>query len=100
MKRFDVNKTLLRPKAVYLKSDIQTDSKIRAEQIDTITTSLENDLPKLYEMIKGESGDREVHHIIYLIYFFRQESDNALLKRAGDEIRRLNEAIANQKKLR
>jgi hypothetical protein len=39
---------------------MQTDSKIRAEQIETITTSLENDLPKLYEMIKGESGDREV----------------------------------------
>ena len=47
-------------KAVYLKSDIQTDSKIRVEQIETITTSLENDLPKLYEMIKGESGEREV----------------------------------------
>jgi hypothetical protein len=34
------------------------------EQIDTITTSLENDLPKLYEMIKGEGAEREVFRLM------------------------------------
>ncbi|CAD8118828.1 unnamed protein product [Paramecium sonneborni] len=74
-------------KVVYLKSDIQTESKIRQEQIENITTSLENDLPKLYEMVKSEGQDRE-------------DNDNGTLRRAGDEIRRLNEGLGNQKKLR
>ncbi|CAD8092175.1 unnamed protein product [Paramecium primaurelia] len=74
-------------KVVYLKSDIQTEGKIRQEQIENITTSLENDLPKLYEMVKTEGQDRE-------------DNDNGTLRRAGDEIRRLNEGLGNQKKLR
>ncbi|CAD8170227.1 unnamed protein product [Paramecium pentaurelia] len=74
-------------KVVYLKSDIQTESKIRQEQIENITTSLENDLPKLYDMVKTEGQDRE-------------DSDNGTLRRSGDEIRRLNEGLTNQKKLR
>lgn len=51
---------------MYLKSDIQTDVKIRTEQIDNVTSSLENDLPKLYEMVRVEGGEREVWNIPHI----------------------------------
>jgi len=38
-------------------------------------------------MVKSEGQDRE-------------DADNSTLRRAGDEIRRLNEGLGNQKKLR
>lgn len=74
-------------KVNFLKTDIAVEGKVRGELMDNINLSLENDLPKLYELIKTESSER-------------QECDAITLKKTIEEVKKLNEGISNQKKNR
>ena len=56
------------------------ESKIRSEIIDSLNQTLENDLPKLYELIRTEAAERE-------------DCDNLTLKKTAEEIKKLNDTI-------
>lgn len=77
----------LEEKVNFLKADIAMETKIRSEIIESLNLTLENDLPKLFDLVKQEANERE-------------ECDNLTLRKTADEIKKLNEAVTSQKKNR
>ncbi|KRX04033.1 hypothetical protein PPERSA_12480 [Pseudocohnilembus persalinus] len=77
----------LEEKSNALKSDISIQTKLRSEIIDGINSTLENDIPKLYDLVKTETQERE-------------ECDTITVKKTSEELRKLNDAVSGQKKAR
>ena len=67
--------TIIDDKFNALKVEISKESRNRYESIENLKSYLENDVPKLNEMIKSEQERRE-------------EGDELILKKATDEIQR------------
>ena len=67
--------TIIEDKFNSLKIEISKESRNRYESIENLKSYLENDVPKLNEMIKNEQERRE-------------EGDEIILKKTGDEVHR------------
>ncbi|EGR27632.1 hypothetical protein IMG5_192870 [Ichthyophthirius multifiliis] len=77
----------LEEKVNFLRADISTETRIRTELLNQLNSTLESDLPKLYEIVKSEGAERE-------------ECDNLTLKKTAEEIKKLNDIISIQKRNR
>ena len=69
-----------------LKNEISKESGNRFECIENLKSYLENDVPKLNEMLNNEKIKRE-------------EGDDAIDKKTTDEIMQVQEVITNDKKI-
>lgn len=69
--------TIIEDKFSALKVEISKESRNRYESIENLKSYLENDVPKLNEMIKAEQERRE-------------EGDEVILKKSGDEVQKYN----------
>ena len=67
--------TIIEDKFNSLKIEISKESRNRYESIENLKSYLENDVPKLNEMIKSEQERRE-------------EGDEVILKKSYDEVQR------------
>jgi len=67
--------------------DVTKEGKIRAENEQNLRRYLEVDIPKLYDSLRDEVGNREA-------------MENRILKRANEEIGRLQDSIVAEKRAR
>lgn len=77
----------LEEKTNFLRTDISTETKIRSEILNSLNSTLEQDLPRLYDIVKSEGSEREA-------------CDSIALKKAADEIKKIHESLSTQKKNR
>jgi len=75
----------LEEKINFLRADVSTETKIRSEILNSLNATLESDLPKLYEIVKAEGVERE-------------SCDSIALKKAADEIKKIQDFLSTQKK--
>ncbi|KAM3132663.1 hypothetical protein pb186bvf_015208 [Paramecium bursaria] len=78
---------LLEDKSALLRTEIQKETRVRVDGIESIHQGLQNDLPKIQDAIKAEAQDRD-------------EADQNVMKSITDELVRVSNSIASEKRTR